>query len=79
MTITHQTLMDANGNPTAALIPWDEFEAIQQRLSEVERADSDSEVSSEWSAKIHKRATEIDNGTVELVDGNDFLDRLRAV
>lgn len=76
MTITYQTLMDADGNPTAALIPWDEFEAIQQRLSEV---DSDSKVDTDWSKEIHNRAAEIDNGTVELVDGDDFLNRLRAV
>ena len=83
MTITHQTLMDANGNPTAALIPWPEFQAIQKRLaSEQEPVESDADVdaiSSEWSEEVHRRAAEIDNGSVELIDGDDFLARLRAV
>lgn len=75
MTINHQTLMDANGNPTAALIPWEEFQAIQQRLGEA----ANPEVDSEWTTEIQKRTTEIDDGTVELVDGEDFLARLRAI
>jgi PHD/YefM family antitoxin component YafN of YafNO toxin-antitoxin module len=72
MTITHQTLLDHEGKPTAALIPWDEFEVIRDRLA-------DEDISLEWSEAIGKRADEIDKGEVELIDGEDFLQRLRAV
>lgn len=72
MIINHQILTDAEGRPVAAQIPWDEFEVIRDRL------DEDS-VSVEWRDVIAKRALEIDKGEVELVDGEDFLQRLRAV
>jgi hypothetical protein len=63
---------DAEGRPVAAQIPWDEFEAIRDRLDE-------DGVSAEWSEEIAKRVLEIEGGEVELVDGEDFLQRLRVV
>ncbi len=73
MTITHQTVLGPNGEPTAAIIPWEEFERIQAQLGDA------SEVSAEWQEEIERRAKEIDKGEVKLVDGRDFLDRLNAV
>jgi len=32
MTITHQTVVDSQGKPAAALIPWSEFLLIQDIL-----------------------------------------------
>jgi hypothetical protein len=32
MTITHQTVVDSQGKPAAALIPWTEFLLIQEIL-----------------------------------------------
>ena len=72
MIINHQILTDAEGRSVAAQIPWDEFEVIRDRL------DEDS-ASMEWRDEIAERAFEIDKGDVELVDGEDFLQRLRAV
>ena len=73
MTITHQTLMDANGNPTAALIPWDEFEAIQQRLSEADsdNKDDDFELTPEWREELHRRVAEIDSGKAKLIPNDE--------
>ncbi|MEO0415918.1 MAG: hypothetical protein AAF226_13305 [Verrucomicrobiota bacterium] len=34
MTIEHQIVTDEEGNPTAALIPWREFEAIVKDYEE---------------------------------------------
>ena len=61
MTITHQMLMDADGKPVAAQIPWDEFEAIQHRLEEVD----DAPFSPEWRAELDRRRQGIDDGTTE--------------
>lgn len=36
MTITCQTVVDENGKPTAAQIPWEQFELLQQKLEEVD-------------------------------------------
>lgn len=72
MIITHQILTDAEGRPVAAQIPWDEFEEIRDRLNE-------DDVSDEWRNEIAQRALEIDNGEVELVDGEEFLQRLKGI
>jgi hypothetical protein len=36
-------------------------------------------VDEEWSREIHRRAREIDEGKVRLVDEDEFLRKLRAV
>lgn len=36
-------------------------------------------VSADWREEIRQRAAEIDAGKVTLIDGDDFLRRLRAV
>jgi Putative addiction module component len=72
MAINHQIVTDAEGRPVAAQIPWDEFIEIQDRL------DQDL-ISAQWREEIATRAREIDNGKVQLVDGHDFLQRLRGV
>ena len=74
MAITHQTVVDKDGQPTAALIPWKEFELIRERLGE-----DDLDLSDEWREELRNRVREIDEGQVELVDGDDFLGRLRDV
>ncbi|MFK5923892.1 MAG: addiction module protein [Verrucomicrobiota bacterium] len=76
MIITYQTVVDENGKPTAVQIPWEQFELIQQKLEE---GDIDFAVSAEWSDELNRRASDIDEGRVELVEGEDFLSRLRAV
>ncbi|MAS95658.1 MAG: hypothetical protein CMO55_20855 [Verrucomicrobiales bacterium] len=75
MTIKHQTVFDSDGKPTAALIPWEEFETLRDRLATLD----DEQLSPEWKEEIDRRAKEIDEGTVELIDGEDFLNRLRNV
>ncbi len=39
----------------------------------------EAEVSTEWRSEINQRARDIDEGRVQLVDGEDFLRRLKAV
>ena len=39
----------------------------------------EEEVSAEWRAELHQRARDIDEGRVQLIDGEDFLRRLRAI
>lgn len=47
MTITHQTVVDSQGNPAAALIPWSEFLLIQEILA-------DGEVTAEEAATLRE-------------------------
>ena len=37
------------------------------------------EVSEEWKNELYKRSREIDEGKVELINGNEFLERLKSV
>lgn len=39
----------------------------------------DAEVSREWLEELSSRTDDIDSGRVQLIDGADFLRRLRAV
>ena len=55
MTITHQTVVDSQGKPAAALIPWSEFLLIQEILD-------GSDVTAEEAATL--REAETDRRTV---------------
>ena len=37
------------------------------------------EVSDEWLAEIRSRADDIDSGRVQLIDGEDFMRRFKAI
>jgi hypothetical protein len=39
----------------------------------------DGDLSTEWLTELRSRADDIDSGRVKLVDGDDFLRRLRAI
>lgn len=75
MSFPYQTLLDADGRPVAVQIAWEDFKQIQQRLDQ----QSDPAVSPEWRKEIQSRVAEIDSGQVTLVDGDAFLERLRAM
>jgi hypothetical protein len=57
MTIEHQILTDKDGNPVAAQIPWDQFEAIQERLAGV----LDDVLTDEFRAGLDQRVDNIKN------------------
>lgn len=40
---------------------------------------NDEKIGAEWHEELNRRTLEIDRGNVELVEGEDFLQRLRAV
>jgi uncharacterized membrane protein YgcG len=39
----------------------------------------ETEISAEWRTELYQRAKAIDDGTVELIEGEDFLRQLRAM
>lgn len=75
MTIPHQTLVNAEGKPVAVQIAWEDFVQIQQRLEE----DQEEALSPVWREELHSRAEEIDMGKVQLIEGEAFLEQLRAL
>ena len=73
MTITHQTLLDEEGKPTAAVIPWDEFKEICDRLEE----DDDGKLSPEWRSELDRRVREIKEGTVQTIANDEVFAQVR--
>ena len=53
-------------------------EEREELMQSLVPADQDA-VSAEWSREIHRRAREIDEGKVQLVNEEEFLRKLRAV
>ncbi len=74
MTITHQTLLDEEGKPTAAVIPWDEFRVIRAELEEVEGAP----LSPEWKAELDRRMQGIKDGTTKGIPHDEVMDNVRG-
>lgn len=72
MMIEHQKIVDADGNPTAAVVPWEEFEAIRERLE-------GEEISPEWKAEIHRRMDSYRAGTAEVIPGDQVFDEVREM
>lgn len=73
MTIDHQILTDKDGRPTAALIPWDQFEEIRERLAD-EKGDVLSE---EYKAELDRRVEGLRNGTTEGISHEEVMEDLR--
>lgn len=74
MTISHQKVLDEEGRPVAAQIPWDEFILIQDRLSEV---DDKLPLSREWKEELDRRSRELDDGTVEGIPHEEMMRQVR--
>ena len=73
MTISYQTVMGEDGEPTAALIPWEEFRVIRAELEGAE----DAPLSPEWKAELDRRSRELEDGTVQGVPHDEMIARVR--
>lgn len=71
MTIHHQILTDQDGNPTAALIPWEEFQVIK---AEMER---NLPLDPETRAVLDRRSRELEDGTVEGIGTEEMFRRVQ--
>ena len=74
MTIEHQVVTDVDGNPTAALIPWDQFRVLQLEMEH----DDDAPLSPEWKAEIERRSRELEDGSVEGITHEEMMQRVRG-
>ncbi|MCB1231358.1 MAG: addiction module protein [Verrucomicrobiae bacterium] len=73
MTIPHQTVFDAEGNPTAALISWDDFQIIRAELEDAE----DAPLSPQWRAEIERRVKDVDEGRAKLIPHEEVVTSVR--
>ena len=74
MTIEHQIVTDAEGKPTAALIPWDEFEIMRERLE-----DDAKEMTDEFKAELNQRVENLRNGTTKAIPHDELMANLRSI
>jgi len=74
MTITYQTLIGEDGEPTAAQIPWDEFRVIKAELEVAE----DAPLSPEWKAELDRRMQGIKHGTTKGIPHDEVLENVRG-
>lgn len=68
MTITHQTVLGEDGEPTAAIIPWEMFVRINKQLGDIhgdEASDDEAEAIAE--AEIDREAGN-DDAFTDLAD-----------
>ena len=72
MTITHQIVTDAEGQPTAALIPWDEFEVIQAEVK------TGLPLEPAIRSMLERRSQELEEGTVKGISSEEMFKRVRA-
>ena len=74
MTIEHQIVTDEDGNPTAALIPWEQFQVIRAEIE----VDEDAPLSPEWRAELDRRMQSIKDGTATLISHDELIDRIQG-
>ena len=75
MNIHKKVVVDDAGTPQEVIIPWAEFQQIQKILG----LNEELELSDEWEAELESRLADIDAGRVELVCGEDVLERVESV
>jgi putative addiction module component (TIGR02574 family) len=66
--------VDEQGTPQEVIIPWAEFQKIQELLE----LDSEIQLSPEWEAEIARRIDDIDSGRAELRSSEEVFNRLRS-
>jgi putative addiction module component (TIGR02574 family) len=74
MEIHKKIVVDEQGTPQEVIIPWAEFQKIQELLE----LDSGIQLSPEWEAEIARRIDDIDSGRAELRSSEEVFNRLRS-
>ena len=74
MEIHKKVVVDDAGAPQEVIIPWAEFQQLQEILG----LNEEIELTPEWQAEVERRLAEIDTGRVELVPGEDVFERVES-
>lgn len=75
MIIDHQILTDKEGRPTAALISWDQFEEIRERLAD----EQEGILSDEYKAELNRRVEGLRNGTTKGISHEEVMAELQTM
>ena len=74
MEIHKKVVVDDAGTPQEVIIPWAEFQQIQEILD----LNEEVALSPEWEAELEKRLADIDAGRVDLVPSEDVFERVES-
>ena len=74
MEIHKKVVVDDAGAPQEVIIPWAEF----QRLQEILGLNEDVALTPEWQTEVERRLADIDAGRVELVRSEDVFERIES-
>ena len=74
MEIHKKVVVDKTGTPQEVIIPWAEFQQLQEILG----LNEEIELSPEWQAEIERRLADIDTGRVKLVHSEDIFERVES-
>jgi PHD/YefM family antitoxin component YafN of YafNO toxin-antitoxin module len=74
MEIHKKVVVDDAGTPQEVIIPWAEFQQIQEILG----LDEEIELSPEWETELGRRIADIDAGRVELVSSEDVFEHVES-
>lgn len=75
MIIEHQIVTDEEGRPTAALIPWDEFEKVRGKLAEESCETMPDEIKDELDSRLEG----LRSGSKKAIPHNELIADLRSV
>lgn len=74
MEIHKKVVVDDTGVPQEVIIPWAEFQQIQEMLS----LNQEITLSPEWESELEQRLADVDSGRVELVRSEDVFERVES-
>ena len=74
MEIHKKVVVDDAGTPQEVIIPWAEFQQLQEILG----LNEEIELSPEWQAEVERRLADIDTGRVKLVRSEDVFERVES-
>jgi len=74
MEIHKKVVVDDSGTPQEVIIPWAEFQQIQEILD----LNEEVALSPEWEAELETRLADIDAGRVDLVRSEDVFERVES-
>ena len=69
MEIHKKVVVDDAGTPQEVIIPWAEFQQLQEILG----LNEEINLSPEWQSKVERRLADIDTGRVKLVRSEDVF------
>jgi len=74
MTIEHQKIVDEDGNPTAAVIPWELFRIIQAELE----FDPNAPLDPDYKSELNRRLESYRDGSAKTLSRDQLMEGIQV-